>query len=288
MKGGRTIKKTKKSISREVGLEVGSICGKYFLKLEHLHYGYWTDDIKVDIANLHLAQDEYVKFIISHIPDGVKTILDVGCGTGQVARKLLDMGYKVECVSPSPFLKERAGELLGNSSRIFECFYEDLQTANRYDMVLFCESFQYIDMQQALSNTDKFLNRGGYLLICDIFRGDIKGKDVMSGGHRLTKFYDLIKKFPFRLIENIDITEATAPNLDLFNDVLENVVRPVVNAGLRFFESRHRIALKFLKWKYRRKTDKLYKKYFEGENTGKNFKKYKSYQLFLYKKEVQR
>lgn len=283
----RTIKKTKRDISRELGLEVGSICGKYFLKLNHLHYGYWTSDIEVDIANLHLAQDQYAKFVISHIPDGVRAILDVGCGTGQIARKLLDMGYEVDCVSPSPFLKKHASELLGNSSHIFECPYENLQTAKQYDMVLFCESFQYIDMQQALSNTGRFLNKGGYLLICDVFRKDTEDKDVMGGGHKLTEFYDLIKNFPFRLIENLDITEQTAPNLDLLNDALENVGQPLVNAGVRFLESRHRIALKFLRWKYRKKINKLCKKYLEGDKTGKNFKKYKSYQLFLYKKDIQ-
>jgi len=234
-----------------------------------------------------LAQDQYAKFVISHIPDGVRTILDVGCGTGQVARMLLDMGYEVDCVSPCPFLKARAGELLGNSSHIFECFYENLQTANRYDLVLFCESFQYIDMQQALSNTDRFLNKGGYLLICDIFGKDVEGKDVMGGGHKLTEFYDLVKNFPFRLIENLDITEQTAPNLDLLNDVLQNVVQPLVNAGVRLLESRHRIALKFLRWKYRKKINKLHRKHLDGYKTGKNFKKYKSYQLFLYKKDVQ-
>ena len=31
------------------------------------HYGYWTDELDVDVANLHLAQDEYVKFICSLI-----------------------------------------------------------------------------------------------------------------------------------------------------------------------------------------------------------------------------
>ena len=281
------MKKTKKEISRELGLEVGSVCGKYFLKLDHLHYGYWTRDIEVDIANLHLAQDEYARFVISHIPEGVKTILDVGCGTGQIAKKLLDMGYHVDCVSPSPFLTKRAGELLGNESRIFECLYEDLQTDKRYDVVLFCESFEYIDVDQALSNTSKFLNSNGYLLICDVFRKDVEGKMVMGGGHKLTKFYDLIAKFPFTLIENVDITEQTAPNIDLFNDVLENVVEPVVNAGIRLFESRHPIALRLLKWKYRKKISKLHKKYLRGGRTGEEFKKYKSYQLFLFKKEVQ-
>jgi len=281
------VKKTKKDISRELGLEAGSICGKYFLKLEHLHYGYWTGDIEIDIANLHIAQDEYAKFVISHIPDGVKTILDVGCGTGQIAKKLLDMGYQVDCVSPCPFLKKQASELLGNRSHVFECFYENLQTVNRYDMVLFCESFQYIDMEQALSNTNKFLKNGGYLLICDIFRKDVLDKTFMGGGHSLTRFYNLIAKSSFRLIENVDITEQTAPNMDLLDDVMESVVRPVVNAGIRFFESRNPIMLKLLRWKYRKKINKAHKKYLEGRKTGENFKKYKSYQLFLYKRDAQ-
>ena len=112
-------------------MEVGSICGEYFLKLDYLHYGYWTGGIEVDIANLRLAQEQYADFVSSHIPDGVKTIFDVGCGTGQIAKKLLDLGYRVDCVSPCPFLKKRASELLGNRSNIFECCYENLQTANR-------------------------------------------------------------------------------------------------------------------------------------------------------------
>jgi len=281
------VKKSKKGISRELGLEVGSICGQYFLKLEHLHYGYWTGDIEIDIANLHIAQDEYAKFVISHIPDGVKSILDVGCGTGQIAKKLLDMGYQVDCVSPCPFLKKRASELLGNRSYVFECFYENLQTVNRYDMVLFCESFQYIDMEQALSNTNKFLKSGGYLLICDIFRKDVLDKAFMGGGHSLTRFYNLIAKSSFRLIENVDITEQTAPNMDLLDDVMESVVRPVVSAGVRFFESRNPITLKLLRWKYRKKINKAHKKYLKGHKTGENFKKYKSYQLFLYKRDAQ-
>ena len=280
------MKKTKKDISRELGLEISSICGKYFLKLDHLHYGYWTSDIGVDIANLHLAQDEYVKFVISHIPDGVKTILDVGCGTGQIAGKLLDMGYEVDCVSPSPFLKKHAGELLGNRSKIFRCLYENLRTANRYDMILFCESFQYIGLEQALSNTDKFLNTGGYLLICDVFKKDINGKGLMGGGHKLTKFYDLIAEYSFKLIENVDITEETAPNIDLLNDAMGNVALPVIDAGIRFFQSRYPIALKFLRWRYRKKIDKVYKKHLDGSRTGENYKKYKSYQFFLYKKDV--
>jgi ubiquinone/menaquinone biosynthesis C-methylase UbiE len=278
-------KKTKKVISRELGLEIGSICGRYFLKLKHLHYGYWTNGLEVDVSNLHLAQDEYVKFIVSHIPEGVKTILDVGCGTGELAETLLNIGYEVDCVSPCPFLKKQASELLGDRTHIYECFYEEMQTDKKYDMVMFCESFQYIDLEQALSKTNEFLKDGGHLFICDIFSKDIIGKGVMGGGHKLSRFSDLVAKFPFRLVENVDITEQTAPNMDLFGDTLENVINPVVDVGVRFFQSRYPIATKFLKWKYRKKIEKAHKKYLEGGRSGEDFRKYKSYQLFVYKKK---
>jgi SAM-dependent methyltransferase len=280
--------KTRKAVSRQVGLEIGHICGKYFLKLDHLHYGYWTDHISLDVANLHLAQEQYARFVISHIPDGVKTILDIGCGTGHIAKHLIDMGYKVDCVCPDPYLRERAGELLRDKSRIFGCPYEELETENRYDMALFCESFQYIDEIKAISNSDKILSDGGYMLICDIFRKTVGNESTMSGGHNLDRFYDRIAEVPFQKIEDLDITEQTAPNMDLMDDVMQNVVKPSAEAALRFFQCRNPHILKFLRWKYRKKFEKVERKYFSGERTGETFKKYKSYRLMLYKKVAER
>jgi SAM-dependent methyltransferase len=277
-------KKSKKEISREIGLEVGSVCGRYFLKLDHLHFGYWTDGIEVDIANLHKAQDAYAEFILSNIPTGVKTILDVGCGTGQMSKILLDRGYQVDCVSPSSYLNSQVKALLGDKSQIFECFFQDLQTENRYDLVLFCESFQYIDLEPAFSNTVKFLKDNGHLLICDYFKKAVEGKSAMGGGHKLTKFYDIIQKFPLRLVRDLDITDKTAPNMDLVSDVLEKVVRPVVAAGVNLSISRHPTMVKILKWKFKKQIDKLRGKYFCGGRTGEDFKKFKSYRLFLYQK----
>ncbi len=277
-------KQSKNEVSRDVGLEIGSICGKYFFKLDHLHYGYWNGSVEVDISNLHIAQDKYAQFVLSHIPEGVKTILDVGCGTGQIDKLLLDKGYQVDCVSPSPYMNKHIRELLGDKSHIFECFYEDVETANRYDMVMFCESFQYIDLEKALSNTYKLLNNGGFLFICDIFRRETQTKGIMGGGHKINKFHKLIEQHPFRLIENQDITDKTAPNMDLMNDILLNVVKPSIDAGIRFSKSRYPVVVKFLMWKYRKKMEKLDRKYFSGGRSGEDFKKYKTYQLLIYQK----
>ena len=278
------MKKSKKHTSREVGLEIGSICGRYFLKLPHLHYGYWTSDLEVDITNLHIAQENYVKFLISHIPDEVKTILDVGCGTGEVAKKLFNIGHQVDCVSPSSFLAGKTRELLGERSNIFECRYEELETEKRYDLVLFCESFQYIKLERALENTTRFLNSDGYMLICDVFRKDVEGKSSQGGGHKLGKFHDLTRKYHFELIEDLDITEQTAPTVDILDDAVKKVGEPVLQSGIRFLSERYPVAFKFLMWKYRKRLKKIREKYLEGARTAADFKEYKSYRLFLYRK----
>ena len=278
------MRKNKKTVSREIGLEIGSICGKYFLKLDHLHYGYWTKDLEVDITNVRIAQENYANFLISHIPEGSKRILDVGCGSGQTAKKLIVMGYKVDCVSPSHFLAGQARELLGSSSHIFECFYEQLQTETRYDVILFSESFQYIDIEEGIRKTVSFLNSDGYMLICDLFRKNTLDKSNISGGHPLEMFHNIVSEYPLRLIKDVDITEETAPNIDVVSDTFKKAVHPTVILTQQLLENSYPFASKVVKWVYRKKISKINKKYFNDEKTGANFKKFKSYRLLLFKK----
>lgn len=276
--------KSRKAVSRNVGVEIGAICSKYFLKSQHLHYGYWTSDLEVDIANLRTAQENYAKFLISHIPADVSSILDVGCGTGRIAEMLFDAGYHVDCVSPSAYLGSQARQLLGPKSHIFECLYEELETANRYDLVLFSESFQYINPQDAIQKTLSLLNKGGYVLICDIFKKDIPDKGPLPGGHLLRTFRDLVSEYPIELVEDLDITEQTAPTLDIANEVLNEVVKPSVDLAQQLLDDRHPLMSKCLKFLYRKRISKINRKYFSGAKTAENFRKSKSYRLLLYRK----
>jgi SAM-dependent methyltransferase len=278
--------KREKKSSRELGLEVAAICGKHFLRLDHLHYGYWTNGLEIDIANLHDAQEKYTDFLIEHIPAGVRTILDVGCGPGQTAKRLIHAGYDVACVSPSPFLSERVRALLGDGCKIFESTYEGLETDHRYDVILFSESFQYVRMEKALQKTLTLLNDPGHLLICDIFKKDVEASSVMGGGHKLAKFYRIAGNYPFEFVEDLDITEQTAPNLDILDDALKNVAQPVLNSVLSYLRGRYPLIVKFLQWKYRKQINKTCEKYFKDGRASEDFKKFKSYRLLLMRKNA--
>ena len=278
------MKESKRHISREVGLEIGHVLGKGLFKLEHLHYGLWKKGLEPDILNLHIAQDEYCKFIISHIPAEVKSILDVGCGAGAFSKKLVDLGYKVDCVCPTEYQNRLVEKLLGQSSEVFKCKFEDIQTDKKYDMVMFCESFQYINLDRVLDMAASLVRQGGYMLICDFFKKRFDDSCGIKGGHKFDKFMNLLKQSAFDVIEDIDITDQTAPNMDILDRATKEVMIPVVDAAERFFRSRHPVVLKILKWRYRKKIAKAEQKYLKGKRTGKDFAEYKTYRLFVCRK----
>ena len=97
-------------------------------------------------------------------------------------------------------------------------------------------------------------------------------------------FLSIVSEYPLRLVEDLDITEATAPTVDVLNDTFEKAVHPTVVLTQQLLEDRYPFASKVIKWVYRKKIDKINTKYFDGKKTGDNFKKFKSYRLLLYKR----
>ncbi len=269
--------------SKEVGLVAGLNLFHFFLGSKDLHYGFWQDDLEVCIQNLPRAQKCYSDFLIGHIPEGVSRVLDVGCGAGGVASELIERGYRVEGVSPSPLLSEAAQKQAGTGFRIHHGRFEDIEFDNddKFDLVLFSESFQYIPLNHVLENAKRRLNPGGYVLICDFFKTGAPGRSVIGGGHPIDKFRATLATSGLEVLEDKDITRETAPNLDIVNAMGRDLFLPTFRLIGYAFDSNHPWLAKLFRWKYQKKIRKITRKYLSGERSGENFARFKVYRLLL-------
>ena len=274
---------TSKVDSKEVGLVAGLNLAYFFLGTRDLHYGLWEDDIEVCVNNLPVAQKRYSDFLLSHIPDGVKRVLDVGCGAGGVATELLARGYQVEGVSPSPLLTEAAQRQAGADFKIHQGRFEDVSFADddKFDLVMFSESFQYIALDRVFVEARKRLKPGGHILICDFFKTRAPGRSVIGGGHPLDKFRTVLAASGLEVLEDKDITRETAPNLDLVDQMGRELFLPTFKLIGYAFSSNHPWLAKIIAWKYAKKIRKINRKYTSGERNGASFALHKVYRLLL-------
>ena len=272
-----------KVTSNEIGLEIGLVLSRFFFNTEHLHFGYWPDNLSLNIDNLKQAQDYHSDQIINAIPKNVDTILDVGSGSGGLAEKLIEKQYKVECVSPSEYLSDAIEEKLINKVKVHRSTFENLNIDKKFDLVIFSESFQYVNIQKTLSKVPNFLNKNSHFLICDFFRKPGTGNKLLGGGHAWDEFYNEISSTSFENILDQDITIETARTYDLINKIINNVAEPVRELSAKYLESNYPKIMKLLRWYLDQKIKRINRIYFSGNMTGETFINLKTYRLLLYK-----
>ncbi|MEA4863753.1 MAG: class I SAM-dependent methyltransferase [Victivallaceae bacterium] len=272
---------------QDIGLRIASIGGRYLLNTCHLHYGYWPPDLPVELMNMRRAQEIYTDFLISHIPPRAKSVLDVGCGTGGNAHLLLEHGFEVDCVSPSDLLSDETRRTLEGRGKLYRTTFEKLVPEKKYDCVLFSESFQYVELNKVFPQIKRCLAPDGIVLIADFFRIPAKGSSPLGGGHRLRHFRAALEKSPYKAISEEDITEFTAPNLQLVDEFLREVAIPARDLLLESLSGNYPVSFRIVSWVaklfFKRRLAKLEYKYFSGERNQDNFKKYKRYLVFVLK-----
>lgn len=276
----------RKWLTKEIGLEAGYRIMRFMLGTEHLHYGLFEPDIAPDIAHLKTAQERYVQRLIETIPPGVRSILDVGCGTGALAAILLDAGYEVDCVSPGRNLTAIAAERLGTRSHIHRGRFEEVEITKRYDLVLFSESFQYIPLSHGLTRSLSVLAPNGHILICDFFSRPGIGKSPIRGGHDIDRFTALHRSQPLDLLVERDITAETAPLHDINQAFVREVARPLWENGLEAADLRWPWLSRAGRWLFRSRIDELQARRLSTDRNGATFARFKIYKTYLFRRRA--
>jgi SAM-dependent methyltransferase len=263
---------------KEYGLEFGLIVLNYLFKSKALHYGYWEPGDEVHLFQFGRAQEKYTDVLMSHVPTDAHDVLDVGCGTGIVAQQLVARGHNVECLSPSAYLNEVARTSLPAATLVHQTTFEEFQTGKTYDLVMFVESFQYVQMRESLEKVTKLLRPGGRLLICDVFRLDRPDRGPIGGGRYYSEFLKLRDALGFRCVKDVDITANIAPTFDLVCDVSLNLFKPLYENFVRVMKANHPAASKAVMWTFRKNLQKM-QKHFNPRRNAQSFIEYKTYRI---------
>ncbi len=248
------------------------------LGLERLHYGMWQAEDELTIAKFKEAQIRYEDFLIDNIPDKVNKILDVGCGTGIMARKLLSMGYDVEGLSPDENQKKYFADKL--NAKFHNTKFEYFTETDQFNCLIMSESSQYIKLDKLFTNAYQALKNGGYLIICDYFVKKNATGIQSKSGHKYDSFIDKISNSGFEIIMEEDVTECVIKTLDIGKDFVSRVQKAVEIYTGRIVK-KHPYFTSFLLWIGKNKIRKC-KKQLQLLDS-KEFKKNKSYRFFLLK-----
>ncbi len=203
--------------TKAIGLDAGTGLIRWLTGAENLHYGLWTD-LEPVAENLGKAQDAYAERVLGYLPEGRLSILDVGGGAGETARKLMGLGHGVDIVVPSRLLAERC-RANAPGARVHETTFEAFDCEARFDLCLFSESFQYIPLRIALNKALRLATPRGHVLVADCFRSESFVPDgdarAAGGGHPVAVFREAIEACDADVLRQEDITEAVAPSIDL-------------------------------------------------------------------------
>lgn len=247
------------------------------LGLERLHYGIWLSDDELTIEKLKEAQIRYEDYLIENIPDSVNNILDVGCGMGSLARKLIGLGYHVEGLSPDINQKQIFTEHI--DAIFHHTTFEDFSKSSQYDCIIMSESAQYINIDKLFVNTKRLLNKKGYLIVCDYFVLKNTMGIHSKSGHDYENFMDIAKSNGFVVLTENDITESVLKTLDLGKDFINRALL-AGDIGTEGIRRKHPYLSRLFFWPFKKKFEKL-KQQIQLLDS-REFKNNKTYRFILF------
>lgn len=122
---------------------------------------------QIDFSNQAIVVQNYAYVLEACGAIAGKNVLDAGFGTGELARILELLGGRVSAIDAVgnriPHLREVAPAVAWSKADLSE--WELPKTADRYELIVACESLQYVEFNSAIARLLKALTRDGRLVV---------------------------------------------------------------------------------------------------------------------------
>lgn len=115
----------------------------------------------------HGFVSNYGTDLISYLPKTKHTVLDLGCGTGTLTKKIADLGYDVTGIDSAKNMIEQAKENYPTLDFRVQDILTYQEKTKRYDVVFSNAVFHWISNQKQLLKTIYNLLADDGLLVCE-------------------------------------------------------------------------------------------------------------------------
>lgn len=111
----------------------------------------------------------YEKYILKLVQQGAR-VLDVGCGTGELAYSLSQKAKYIDAIDLSPAMIEQAKKRHSAQNINYQvCDFYDLDESNKYDCIISVAAFHHLNLDTALHKIKRMLKEGGLLIVLDLY-----------------------------------------------------------------------------------------------------------------------
>jgi len=252
------------------------------LELNSLHYGFWNNGEELTLSNLRKAQERYTVTLLELIPNGVKTILDVGCGIGDISLTLAKKGYIVTAISPDKNHKKYFDKYKDKNISFYNKKFEDIKFDKKFDLILLSESQGNFSPIITFKQCKRHLKKPGYLLVSDIFNRN--NKPSLNGVNSTEQEYiTQAKEYNLKLIESIDITKEVLPTLQIAYNAHQKYFLPALSIFHHYIKKFAPLKYKLVKlffYKQWKNLDRL-RNYYEERIDPSFFERELSYKRIL-------
>ncbi len=177
-------------------------------ELQYLHYGLWQTGF-----NLAQAQQAATAVLMAALPASPASVLEVGIGLGTTARRLQESGYPYTGITPDNAQILYARHRLSDLPQM-PCFvhttFEQFLPSEKFQVIVFQESAQYIKVDNLLRGCHAALDSGGQVLIMDEFSAPVCA--ALEAG---------LPNASFQILRYEDFTQQAAPSISYLIQAIE-------------------------------------------------------------------